>query len=87
LLVDDPWIHDTANPVYSNIGDQIHKGSYRALPSKRACIAREDGSERKLAIAALCLVPILNISITPNNTVKSKQEMINSYIILIDHKT
>jgi group II intron reverse transcriptase/maturase len=33
--------------------DRIHKGSYRALPSKRARIAKEDGSERKLGIAAL----------------------------------
>ena len=31
------------------------------------------------------LIP--NTATTPNNTVKSKQGMIDSYIILIDHKT
>ena len=37
----------------TDLHDRIHKGSYRALPSKRARIAKEDGSERKLGIAAL----------------------------------
>ena len=37
----------------TELHDRIHKGSYRALPSKRARIAKEDGSERKLGIAAL----------------------------------
>ena len=37
----------------TDLHDRLHKGSYRALPSKRACIAKEDGSERKLGIAAL----------------------------------
>ncbi len=36
-----------------DLHDRVHKGSYRALPSKRARIAKEDGSERKLGIAAL----------------------------------
>ena len=33
--------------------DRIHTGRYRALPSKRARIAKDDGSERRLGIAAL----------------------------------
>jgi len=37
----------------TELHERIHKGSYRALPSKRARIAKEDGSERKLGIAAL----------------------------------
>jgi RNA-directed DNA polymerase len=37
----------------TELHDRIHKGSYRALPSKRARIAKEDGSERELGIAAL----------------------------------
>ena len=37
----------------TDLHDRIHKGSYRALPSKRARIVKEDGSERKLGIAAL----------------------------------
>ncbi len=36
-----------------DLHNRIHKGSYRALPSKRARITKEDGSERKLGIAAL----------------------------------
>ncbi len=37
----------------TDLHDRIHEGSYRALPSKRARIAKEDGSERNLGIAAL----------------------------------
>jgi len=37
----------------SDLHERIHKGSYRALPSKRARIAKEDGSERKLGITSL----------------------------------
>jgi RNA-directed DNA polymerase len=37
----------------ADLCDRIHTGSYRALPSKRARIAKEDGSERLLGIAAL----------------------------------
>lgn len=37
----------------TDLHDRIHKGSYRALPSKRVRIAKEDGSERKLGIASL----------------------------------
>lgn len=36
-----------------NLRERIHKGSYRAQPSKRAYITKEDGSERPLGIAAL----------------------------------
>jgi len=32
---------------------RIHRGSYRARPSKRSRLAKDDGSERKLGIAAL----------------------------------
>ncbi len=37
----------------SDLHERIHTGRYRALPSKRARIAKEDGSERRLGIAAL----------------------------------
>jgi len=37
----------------TDLHERIHKGSYRALPSKRVRIAKEDGSERKLGIASL----------------------------------
>jgi RNA-directed DNA polymerase len=36
-----------------DLHDRIHKGSYRASPSKRACIAKDDGGKRKLGVAAL----------------------------------
>jgi group II intron reverse transcriptase/maturase len=36
-----------------NLRERIHKGSYRAQPSKRAYITKEDGSQRPLGIAAL----------------------------------
>jgi len=37
----------------TDLHERIHKGSYRALPSKRVRIAKEDGSVRKLGIASL----------------------------------
>ena len=37
----------------SDLHDRIHTGRYRAMPSKRARIAKEDGSVRKLGIASL----------------------------------
>jgi hypothetical protein len=50
-----------------DLHNRIHKGQYRAQPSKRARIAKEDGSERELGIAALedkivqqALVTVLN---------------------------
>ncbi|MGH8569076.1 MAG: group II intron reverse transcriptase/maturase, partial [Gammaproteobacteria bacterium] len=36
-----------------NLHERIHTGRYRALPSKRVCIPKDDGSERLLGIAAL----------------------------------
>ena len=36
-----------------NLRERIHKGSYRAQPSRRAYIDKEDGSKRPLGIAAL----------------------------------
>ncbi len=36
-----------------NLRERIHKGSYRAQPSKRAYVTKEDGSQRPLGIAAL----------------------------------
>jgi group II intron reverse transcriptase/maturase len=33
--------------------ERIHKGSYRAQPSRRAYVSKEDGSQRPLGIAAL----------------------------------
>jgi RNA-directed DNA polymerase len=32
---------------------RVHRGTYRALPSKRACIPKPDGRQRPLGIAAL----------------------------------
>lgn len=37
----------------SHLHSRLHTGSYRALPSKRTRISKEDGSERKLGIASL----------------------------------
>lgn len=36
-----------------NLREQVHSGSYRAQPSRRAYINKEDGSQRPLGIAAL----------------------------------
>ena len=36
-----------------DLHERIHTGRYRALPSKRARIPKDDGSERLLGIAAL----------------------------------
>jgi len=36
-----------------DLHDRLHRGSYRALPSRRVCIAKEDGGQRRLGIAAL----------------------------------
>jgi len=36
-----------------DLHSRLHSGRYRALPSKRVRIAKEDGSERKLGIASL----------------------------------
>jgi len=36
-----------------NLRERVHKGSYRAQPSRRAYITKEDGSQRPLGIAAL----------------------------------
>ena len=36
-----------------NLRERIHKGSYRAQPSRRSYITKEDGSQRALGIAAL----------------------------------
>ncbi len=36
-----------------NLRERIHEGSYRAQPSRRAYISKEDGSQRPLGIAAL----------------------------------
>lgn len=36
-----------------NLRERIHSGSYRAQPSRRAYIEKEDGSQRPLGIAAL----------------------------------
>ncbi len=36
-----------------NLRERIHNGSYRAQPSRRAYISKEDGSQRPLGIAAL----------------------------------
>ncbi len=36
-----------------NLRERIHKGSYRAQPSRRVYIGKEDGSQRPLGIAAL----------------------------------
>lgn len=37
----------------ADLHDRIHRGSYRARPSRRVRIAKEDGGERLLGIAAL----------------------------------
>ena len=36
-----------------NLHERIHKGSYRAQPSRRSYISKEDGTQRPLGIAAL----------------------------------
>lgn len=36
-----------------NLRERVHKGSYRAQPSKRAYVTKEDGSQRPLGIAVL----------------------------------
>jgi RNA-directed DNA polymerase len=37
----------------SELHDRLHRGAYRALPSRRQYIAKPDGSQRPLGIAAL----------------------------------
>jgi len=41
------------NGRLEDLHDRIHQGKYRAQPSKRARIAKEDGRERQLGIATL----------------------------------
>lgn len=38
---------------FRSLHDRIHKGTYRAQPSKRTRIPKEDGSQRELGIASL----------------------------------
>jgi group II intron reverse transcriptase/maturase len=54
--IDDVTWHDYAADSERRINDlveRIHRGTYRAQPSKRAYIAKSDGSLRPLGIAAL----------------------------------
>ena len=44
---------DSLSENLSNLHTVLHSGRYRALPSKRSRIAKEDGSERNLGIASL----------------------------------
>jgi len=40
-------------PRLADLHDRVHRGAYRALPSRRRYIPKSDGSQRPLAIAAL----------------------------------
>jgi group II intron reverse transcriptase/maturase len=68
--VDGVTWQEYAQDFEANIGDlhaRIHRGAYRALPSRRKYIAKPDGRQRPLGIAALedkivqrALVEVLN---------------------------
>src|SRR5438477_7643788 len=68
--VDGVTWQDYAQDLEANIADlhaRIHRGAYRALPSRRKYIAKPDGRQRPLGIAALedkiaqrALVEVLN---------------------------
>ena len=68
--VDGVTWQEYAQDLEANIGDlhaRIHRGAYRALPSRRKYIAKPDGRQRPLGIAALedkiaqrALVEVLN---------------------------
>ena len=68
--VDGVTWQEYAQDLEANIGDlyaRIHRGGYRALPSRRKYIAKPDGRQRPLGIAALedkivqrALVEVLN---------------------------
>jgi retron-type reverse transcriptase len=68
--VDGVRWQDFAQDLEANIGElhaRIHRGAYRALPSRRKYIAKPDGRQRPLGIAALedkivqrALVEVLN---------------------------
>lgn len=54
--VDGVTWHDYEHNLESNIAglhDRIHRGAYRALPSRRVWIPKPDGRQRPLGIAAL----------------------------------
>jgi len=54
--VDGVHWRDYQQKLLENLNDlhsRVHRGSYRALPSKRARIAKESGGERLLGIASL----------------------------------
>ena len=54
--VDGVTWHDYEQNMEDNIADlhgRIHRGAYRALPSRRAWIAKSDGRQRPLGIASL----------------------------------
>ena len=69
--VDGVTWQDYAQDLEANIVDlhaRIHRGAYRALPSRRKYIAKPDGRQRPLGIAALedkivqrALVEVLNV--------------------------
>src|SRR5487761_2057598 len=40
-------------PLLADLHDRVHRGAYRAQPSRRVMIPKADGKQRPLAIAAL----------------------------------
>ncbi len=88
--VDGVTWHDYGQDLEANLRDlhaRVHRGAYRARPSRRAYIPKPDGRQRPLGIAALedkilqrALVEVLNAVYGKRRTTGMEKGMKESYV-------